>query len=35
MKAGILQLIARGSQDITLTNEPQISFYKTVYRRQY
>jgi hypothetical protein len=33
MKAGILQLIARGSQDITLTNEPQISFFKTIYRR--
>lgn len=33
MAGGILQLIAYGSQDVYLTNNPQITFFKTVYRR--
>ena len=33
MTGGMLQLVAYGVQDIFLTNDPQISFFKTVYRR--
>jgi hypothetical protein len=33
MTGGILQLVSYGVQDIFLTNNPQISFFKTVYRR--
>tara|TARA_B100001057_G_scaffold491959_1_gene583309 strand:- start:645 stop:2225 length:1581 start_codon:yes stop_codon:yes gene_type:complete len=33
MTGGLLQLISKGSQDLFLTENPQISFYKTVYRR--
>jgi len=30
---GLLQLVATGKQDMFLTGNPQISFFKTVYRR--
>jgi len=30
---GLLQLVATGKQDLFLTGNPQISFFKTVYRR--
>ncbi len=33
MAGGILQIIAYGAQDIYLTNNPQITFFKTTYRR--
>jgi len=33
MAGGIFQLIAYGSQDIYLTGNPQITFFKVVYRR--
>jgi len=33
MAGGMLQLIAYGAQDIFLTNNPQITFFKAVYRR--
>ena len=33
MKGGLMQLIARGHPDIYLTGNPQITFWKTVYRR--
>jgi len=33
MTGGILQLVAYGVQDIFLTENPQITFFKTVYRR--
>lgn len=33
MPGGLLQLSAYGSQDFYLTGNPQISFFKTVYRR--
>jgi hypothetical protein len=33
MAGGLLQLIAYGAQDIYLTNDPQITFFKVVYRR--
>lgn len=33
MSGGILQLVARGEQDIFLTDNPQITFFKIVYRR--
>jgi len=33
MGGGILQLFAFGSQDMYLTNNPQITFFKVVYRR--
>lgn len=33
MAGGILELVARGEDDIFLTNEPQITFFKLVYRR--
>ena len=33
MPGGYLQLAAYGSQDFYLTGNPQISFFKTVYRR--
>ena len=34
MGGGLLQLVAYGSQDIYLTGNPQITFFKVVYRRQ-
>ena len=33
MGGGILQLVAYGTQDIFLTGNPQITFFKVVYRR--
>lgn len=33
MGGGLLQLVAYGSQDAYLTADPQITFFKTVYRR--
>ena len=33
MVGGLIQLVAYGSQDIYLTGNPQITFFKVVYRR--
>ena len=33
MSSGLMQLIAYGAQDIYLTGNPQITFFKVVYRR--
>lgn len=33
MGGGLLQLVAYGAQDVYLTGNPQITFWKTVYRR--
>ena len=33
MVGGLLQLTAKGAQDIYLTGNPQITFFKVVYRR--
>ena len=33
MAGGLLQLIANGSQDILLTKNPELTFFKIVYRR--
>ena len=33
MAGGLIQLVARGIQDIYLTNDPQITFFKVIYRR--
>ena len=33
MGGGIMQLVAYGAQDIYLTGNPQITFFKIVYRR--
>ena len=33
MAGGLMQLIAYGAQDIYLTGNPQITFFKVVYRR--
>lgn len=33
MTGGLLQLVARGTQDIFLTSKPQVTFFKTIYRR--
>ncbi len=33
MAGGLMQLVAYGAQDIYLTGEPQVTFFKTVYRR--
>ena len=33
MGGGLMQLVAYGSQDIYLTGQPQITFFKSVYRR--
>lgn len=33
MTGGIIQLVAYGNQDIFLTQDPQITFFKIVYRR--
>ena len=33
MGGGLLQLVAFGSQDVSLTSQPQITFFKVVYRR--
>jgi hypothetical protein len=33
MTGGIVQLVAKGKEDIFLTNDPQITFFKVLYRR--
>ena len=33
MSGGILQLVARGTEDTFITGSPEITFFKTVYRR--
>ena len=33
MTGGLLQLAAYGAQDVYLTGNPQITFFKVVYRR--
>ena len=33
MGGGLLQLVAHGAQDIYLTGDPQITYFKVVYRR--
>ena len=33
MAGGLLQLVALGAQDVYLTGNPQITYFKTVYRR--
>ena len=33
MGGGLMQLIAYGAQDMYLTGNPQITFFKVVYRR--
>ena len=33
MSGGLMQLVAYGSQDVYITGEPQITFFKGVYRR--
>ena len=33
MTGGLMQLVAYGAQDVYLTGNPQITFFKTVYRR--
>ena len=33
MGGGLMQLVAYGAQDLYLTGNPQITFFKVVYRR--
>ena len=33
MGGGLMQLVAYGAQDIYITGNPQITFFKVVYRR--
>ena len=33
MPNGEIQLVAKAAQDLYLTNNPSISFYKTVYKK--
>ena len=33
MTGGLIQLVAYGAQDIYLTGNPQITFFKSVYKR--
>ena len=33
MGGGLMELVAYGAQDIYLTGNPQITFFKVVYRR--
>lgn len=33
MTGGLIQLVAKGIEDIYLTNDPQITFFKIIYRR--
>jgi hypothetical protein len=33
MSGGLMQLLAHGAQDVFLTGNPQITFFKTIYRR--
>jgi len=33
MGGGLLQLVAYGAQDVSLTGNPQITFFQAVFRR--
>ena len=33
MSGGLMQLVAYGAQDVYLTGNPEITFFKVVYRR--
>ena len=33
MGGGLMQLVAYGAQDVYLTSNPQITFWKVTYRR--
>ena len=33
MGGGVIQLVAYGAQDIYLTGNPQITFFKSIYKR--
>ena len=33
MPGGLIQVVAYGSQDLFLTSIPEITYFKTVYRR--
>ena len=33
MSGGLIQLVAYGAQDVFLTGNPEISFWRLVYRR--
>jgi hypothetical protein len=33
MAGGLMQIVAYGAQDVYLTGNPQITFFKVVYRR--
>ena len=33
MTGGILQIVARGNEDKFIIDNPQITFFKTIYRR--
>ena len=33
MAGGLMQLVAYGAQDVYLTGNPQITFFKMIYRR--
>ena len=33
MTGGLMQLVAIGSQDVWLTGNPMVTYFKTVYRR--
>ena len=33
MPGALMQLVAYGAQDVYLTGNPQMTFFKTVYRR--
>ena len=33
MGGGLMELVAKGAQDIYLTGNPQITFFKTIYKR--
>ena len=33
MGGGLLQIVAYGAQDVYITGNPQITFFKVVYRR--
>ena len=33
MSGGLIQLVAYGAQDVFLTGNPTITFFKTVYKR--
>ena len=33
MGGGLIQLVSKGAQDVYLTGNPQVTFFKVVYRR--